>query len=325
VRQVLLKNDSTNPTGSFKDRQVSVGISHAKEMGSDTVAVVSSGNVAAAASAYAARADMKAILLMHGQAGPTKIAQASAYGATVIQVSSPKPSEVFDLCLEACRERGWYHLSTAGIYEPYNVEGSKTIAYEIYQQTGGDLPDWILAPVGGGGLLGGVWRGFLDLQRMGLIDKIPRMVGVQARGCAPLIQAIQNGWSFEESRNHPWPNPQTIAGGIADDVLFDGHTAIPAIRETGGRAIAVTDKEIMEGLRLLASTEGVLCELCSATTIAALRRIDGLNQSSKVCCLITGNGIKDLEMLTRDDPKVDRISCSIGELIKVIEGTDRSH
>ncbi|MCL4216599.1 MAG: pyridoxal-phosphate dependent enzyme, partial [Candidatus Hydrogenedentes bacterium] len=165
--EITLKLETANPTSSFKDRQVSVGISRARELGMDTVAVVSSGNVACAASAYAARAGMRAILLMHGHAASGKIAQASAYGGKAIRVDDKSAGAVFNLCLAACKEFGWYHLSTAGMYEPFNVEGAKTIAYEVYQQTGGRMPDWIVAPVGGGGLLGGIWRGLLDLQRLG--------------------------------------------------------------------------------------------------------------------------------------------------------------
>ncbi len=291
--ELLLKNEMGNPTGSFKDRQVSVGISHAREIGADTVAVVSSGNVAAATAAYAARAGMKAVVLMHAHAGAGKMAQAAAYGAKVIRVRSDAPSAVFQLCLEACKRWGWYHLSTAGMYAPYNVEGAKTVAYELYQQYGGVLPEYLLAPVGGGGLLGGIWRGFLDLQRLGLISRIPRLVGVQAAGCAPLQQAIENGWSFRESLKHPWKNPKTVAGGIADDILFDGHTVIPAIRTTHGSVISVDDEEIAKGRDLLAQEEGLLCELTSAVVIAALAKREGLPPDSRVCCVVTGNGIKE--------------------------------
>jgi threonine synthase len=300
---LLLKNEATNPTGSFKDRQVCVGISHAVEQGYDTVAVVSSGNVASAAAAYAARAGIRAVLLMHGHAGATKIAQAQAYGATVIRVDSPQPSAVFDLCLEACEKYGWYHLSTAGMYEPWNVEGAKTIAYELYQQTGGRLPDWVVAPVGGGGLLGGIWRGFLDLQRLGVIRDVPRFAGVQAAGCAVLAEALEKDWSFLESLKHPWQDPKTIAGGIADDILFDGPTVLPAIRETNGVAPVVSDEEIVSGLRALASSEGLLAEFCSATTIAALPQLPEVSTATRVCCVLTGTGIKDLANLpTLNEP-----------------------
>jgi threonine synthase len=295
--QLLLKSEYLNPTGSFKDRQVSVGISHAKEIGVDTVAVVSSGNVACAASAYAARAGMKAKLFMHGQAAAGKIAQAVAYGAQAFHVEVPSAADVFDLCIEACDELGWYHLSTAGMYEPYNVEGAKTIAYELFFQTGGDLPDWIVAPVGGGGLLGGIWRGLLDLQRLGLIDKLPRLAGVQASGCAPLTVAIEQNQSFQETLKHPWPNPKTIAGGIADDIIFDGHTVLPAIRSTNGVAIDVNDDEIIQGELRLASSEGILCEPTCAVVIAALPYLPDVTPDTRVCCIVTGNGIKDLSAI----------------------------
>ena len=318
--QVLLKNEMVNPTGSFKDRQVSVGISHARELGKDTVAVVSSGNVACAAAAYAARAGMRAILLMHGQAGGGKAAQAASYGATAVRVDEPSAARVFELCLEACAAFGWYHLSTAGLYEPFNVEGAKTIAYELYHQTEGELPDWIVAPVGGGGLLGGVWRGFLDLQRMGVIERMPRMCGVQASGCAPFVKAIEQDTPFLETLEHPWPDPKTIAGGIADDIIFDGHTALPAVRQTGGTAVAVNDEEIMDGLLLLARTEGLLCEPTCAVVIAALAHLQETAGGARVCCLLTGNGVKDIATVSRHVAEPKTIPAEMEELRRIAEG-----
>lgn len=316
--RLLLKNETSNPTGSFKDRQVSVGISRAREIGAKTVAVVSSGNVACAASAYAARAGLRAVLLMHGHAAPSKLAQAAAYGGTVVQVDVPSASAVFDLCIQGCKKFGWYHLSTAGMYEPYNVEGAKTVAYELYQQTDGDLPDWIVAPVGGGGLLGGIWRGLLDLQRLGLLDRLPRLAGVQASGCAPLKKAIDQGAKYLDTLKDPWLNPQTIAGGIADDILFDGHTVLPAIRATGGAAIAVDDSEIIEGELLLASSEGILCEPTCAVVIAALKHLPEMNSRTRVCCIITGSGIKDLPAIQRYVAAPKRIDGTLEALHKAL-------
>ncbi len=316
--ELMLKNETANPTGSFKDRQVAVGISHAREIGAKTVAVVSSGNVAAATSAYAARAGMKAVLFMHGQAGRGKITQATAYGARVISVDAPAPSTVFDLCIEACTRWGWYHLSTAGIYEPYNVEGAKTIAYELYQQYEGNLPDWIVAPVGGGGLLGGVWRGLCDLERMGLVKRMPKLAGVQASGCAPLKRAIDGGESPLESLAEPWPNPDTIAGGIADDILFDAQSVIPAIRQTHGTAIAVADSATEAALAQLARREGLLCELTSAPAIAALSSLPDVDADTRVCCLVTGNGLKDLNYIAGQTPPVPVIEPSLSALEAVV-------
>ena len=314
--QLLLKNETVNPTGSFKDRQVSVGISHAREIGKDTVAVVSSGNVACAAGAYAARAGMKAVLLLHGQAAGGKLTQATTYGAAAIHVNIPSAGAVFDLCLEACEKFGWYHLSTAGMYEPFNVEGAKTIAYELYQQTGGDLPEVVVAPVGGGGLLGGIWRGFLDLERLGMIERSPRLVGVQASGCPPFVKAIEEGTPFLETLKHPWPDPKTIAGGIADDIIFDGHTALPAVRTTGGAAIAVDDAEIIEGELALAAGEGVLCEPTCAVVIAALKHLRDTDRDARVCCIVTGNGIKDLAAIAPHVPPPATIEPSLDALAK---------
>ncbi|NUM53723.1 MAG: pyridoxal-phosphate dependent enzyme [Candidatus Hydrogenedentes bacterium] len=321
--RVLLKDETGNPTGSFKDRQVSVGISHARALGFDTVAVVSSGNVACATAAYAARAGMKAVLFMHGMAAQGKIAQAAAYGATVIKVQSPSASAVFNLCVDACREFGWYHLSTSGMHEPFNVEGAKTIAYELYQQTGGRFPDWIVAPVGGGGLLGGVWRGLLDLKRLRLIDALPKLAGVQASGCAPLKKAIVNGTPFLDTLRDPWPNPRTIAGGIADDILFDGHTVLPAIRTTNGAALAVDDDEIIAAEIALAQSEGVLCDPCSACSIAALAHLPGANEHTSVCCIVTGTGIKDLAALDGKVPPAIPIDASLDSVRNVINGIPR--
>jgi len=314
-----LKNEMANPTGSFKDRQVSVGLTWARSQGYDTVAVVSSGNVASAAAAYCARAGMKAVLFMHGQASPAKIAQAQAYGAVVVSVDDPSPNSVFQLCIEACKTFGWYHLSTAGMYEPWNVEGAKTIAYELYQQYNGALPDWIVAPVGGGGLLGGIWRGLLDLKALGLLSALPRLAGVQATGCAPLQEAMDNDWNFEEHLAHPWREPKTIAGAIADDILFDGHTVLPALRQTWGTAIAVTDEEMIAAQALLARTEGLLCEIATASAIAALKHLPLMDSGTTVCCIVSGSGLKDLGRLADSAAPVPKIPATLASLRRVLE------
>lgn len=328
--ELLLKNEAVNPVGSFKDRQLSVAASRARELGANTVVVVSSGNVACSASAYAARAGLRAVVFAHEHGGEGKLRQASAYGARVIRVSSASARAVFDLCIEVCRRLGWRHLSTAGMHEPYNVDGAKTIAYELYAQSGGDLPYWIVVPVGGGGLLGAVWRGFLDLARLGLIEAPPRLLGVQAAGCAPLVTAVRKGLSFRESLSRPWPNPKTIAGGLADDVLFDGHTALRAIRESGGAVVAVDDEAIIAAQARLARDEGILCDPSSAAGFAAL---DNLSRNDlvfpeagkpgapkaaggRVCCIITGTGVRSP---ISDDTPFPRVSPSLAHLLVAIE------
>ena len=297
-----------------------MGVTRAVEVCAGTVAVVSSGNVACAASAYASRAGLRAVLLMHGHAAPSKVALAAAYGGRAVCVDTPSAAAVFDLCIEACNTFGWYHLSTAGLYNPFNVEGAKTIAYEVYAQYQGGLPEWIVAPVGGGGLLGALWRGLLDLKRWGLIERVPHLVGVQASGCAPLKDAIDAGTPFLETLKRPWRNPETIAGGIADDILFDGHTALPAIRESGGTALAVDDDAIRAAQRRLATIEGVLAEPTGAVAAAALEVLPPEAKGTSVCCLITGTGLKDPAALAEVSRPPARIGISLDELARVVEG-----
>ncbi len=293
---LLLKDETRNPTGSFKDRMLAVGVSRAIELGKKTVAVQSSGNVGAAAAAYAARAGLDAKIFVPRTAPDEKILQAQMYGAQVFRIDDPSPAAIFDLLEWACGEFGWYLVSTAAIYNPFTLEGAKTIAYEIAEQTNFDLPDWIIVPVGGGGNLGSMWRGCLDFQALGLIDRLPRLVGVQAAGCAPFVEAVQQGRSSKDALTCRWPSIDTISGAIADDVVFDAHVALPAVRESRGTAIAVSDAETLEMEGLLASSEGVFVEPSSATTLAALRALVRAGQiagKDRVLCLLTGTGLKD--------------------------------
>lgn len=188
-------------------------------------------------------------------------------------------------------------LSTAGLYNPYQVEGAKTIAHELSEQTD-HLPDWVIVPVGGGGLLGAVWRGFLELERLGRCERVPRLAGVQSAACAPLVAAIEKGLSPADVITNPVPVGETIAGAIADDILFDAYTALPAIRTTNGAAVSVTDEEMLSAQRLLARQAGIFAEPASASTVAGLvklRRTGRVGAGDRVCCVITGAGFKDMD------------------------------
>jgi threonine synthase len=298
VARIRVKNETVNPTGSFKDRQVSVGIFKALERGFDTVAVVSSGNVAASAAAGAARHGLKCLVFVPRTTPAEKLIQALSYGSRVCSVSTDSSSEIMDLVEEACRKRGWFHLSTAGSRNPFNVEGARTIAYELYDQTEGRPPAILFVPVGGGGLLGGIHSGFGDLLELGLIDALPELIGVQAQGCAPFVKAVEEGLGPRESMAHAWERPHTIAGGIADDVLFDAHRALAAVRDSRGRAVAVSDEEITEAMRLLGSLEGIFAEPSGAVSVAGwvhLARRGELDVSKETCCLVTGSGLKDMD------------------------------
>lgn len=296
VNTLLLKNETTNPTGAFKDRQISVGISQAREIGADTIAVVSSGNVAASAASYSALTNMKCRVFTPANAPDDRLIQAQVYGAEFLKVNTLSSSLIFKLVNQACQEKNWHLLSTAGLYNPFQVEGAKTIAHELFEQTDA-LPDWIIAPVGGGGLLGALWRGFKELVVMGKIEKIPRLVGVQSSACTPLVQALEGGLSPKQVIENPVEVGETIAGAIADDILFDAYTVLPAIRQTGGMALDVTDQQMLAAQKLLARQAGLFAEPTSAATIAALQKMlaeKRISQNDNVCCIITGSGFKDL-------------------------------
>jgi threonine synthase len=316
---LLLKDETRNPTGSFKDRMLAVGVARALELGKGTVAVQSSGNVGAAAAAYAAKAGLRAKVFVPRTATDEKILQTQMYGAQVFRIDHTSPAAIFDLLVWACREFGWYLVSTAAIYNPFTLEGAKTIAYEIAEQTAFDLPDWVIVPVGGGGTIGSLWRGFLELRTLGLVDRLPRLVGVQAAGCAPFVEAIRQGRTAKEALAHRWPQIDTVAGAIADDTVFDAHVALPAVRESGGTAVSVPDEATLAMEAALAAAEGIFVEPAGATALAAAQALlaEGrIRREDRVVCLLTGNGLKDLgtarrlvghaELIPLDGPAVAR-------------------
>jgi len=293
LERLTVKDETRNPTGSFKDRMLAVGISRARELGKTTVAVQSSGNVAAAAAAYAAKAGLQAKVFVPRSVPEEKLAQILMYGAELFRIDETSPAAVFDLMDEAAQRFDWHVVATTALYNPFTLEGSKTIAYEL----AADVPDWLVVPVGGGGNIGSLWRGFREMKALGAIDRLPRLAGVQAEGCAPFVDAIRLGLSWREAAGRRWPEIRTICGAIADDVVFDAHIAVPSVVESGGVAIAVSDEETLAAERLLASTEGLFVEPSSATAVAALKKLaerGTIDPKGSVCCLATGTGFKDM-------------------------------
>jgi threonine synthase len=296
VSTLLLKDETRNPTGSFKDRMLAVGVTRAVECGHDTVAVQSSGNVGAAAAAYAARAGLRATVFVPRTAPDEKLLQARMYGADVLRIDCDSPADIFELLSWACDEFGWHLVSTAAIYNPFTLEGAKTVAYEIAVELDFDLPEWMIVPVGGGGNIGSLWRGLLDLRALGLVGRLPRMVGVQAAGCAPFVAAIANDRTPQDALIERWPAIDTVAGAIADDVVFDAHIALPAVRESDGTAVAVADADTLAMVAALARAEGIFVEPAAATGLAAVRGLAAegrITSGDRVLCLLTGHGLKD--------------------------------
>ncbi|MEX2716239.1 MAG: threonine synthase [Candidatus Sigynarchaeota archaeon] len=309
LARVSFKVETGNPTGSFKDRQVSMGISRAIEMGTSGVITVSSGNVGAAVSAYSARARLPAMVFVPEMSPANKIAQVQAYGARVFKVKTKSTSDILAAVASACAKYGFTNLMTASQVNPYINHGAKTLAYEIVHDrivSGLDpAPDTIVCPAGGGGLLSHVYQGFVDLFDLGVIQHVPRFIAVQPAGCPPLSRAILDGTPIEEIYKHPWPDINTIATALADDIPLDARLAIPSVKKTGGTACIVDDAAILDGEKQLARLEGIFTEPSSATTAAALIQLAEnrtIDKSEEVVLIVTGSGFKDMDSARRINP-----------------------
>ncbi|MFW9985024.1 MAG: threonine synthase [Candidatus Odinarchaeota archaeon] len=300
VRDLYIKDETRNPTWSFKDRPMTVGVSKAKEQGATTLASASSGNAAAALAAYCARAGFTCFCFVPDIAPMGKIAQLLLYGAKVVRLRGLHKGDdpTVKLLREACSTYGWTPCPSFGPFNPYQAEGPKTLAYEIIEQLEWQVPDVAYVQVGAGGLLGGQWRGFSDFMNLGFVEKQPRMVAVQASGCAPLVHA------FETNRDVfdiiPCASPHSVAEGLCDPFPWDGDLALLAVRESKGTAIAVDDDRILHAQKLLAKYEGIFAEPSGVTGLAGLiDRLESGDQDPSELILIeaTGGGLKDQDIV----------------------------
>ena len=303
LKNLTLKLDFLNPTGSFKDRQISMGTSKAIESNKSSVITVSSGNVGASVAAYSARAGLKNIILIPTIAPESKIIQIKQYGGNVVKIDSDSTEFISQIVDKASSEFNMANLITAGIFNPFVNKGAKTISYEIAIQSKFDnqgFPDAIIIPVGGSGLLSGVYEGFQELMDLDIIEHIPKMFGVQPEGCAPFVKAIENNSLPEFVFQNPWKNINTISTALADDIPLDCYTGIPAIKNSKGYAITVSDEETLIAGKLLSNLEGIFAEPSSCTTIAAIIKLLGkglIQTDEKIYCLITGSGFKDIKSI----------------------------
>src|ERR1700686_1322746 len=274
--RVLLKLEGQNPTGSFKDRGMTMAISKALEEGAKAVICASTGNTSASAAAYAARAGMTcAVLIPEGHIALGKLAQALVHGATVLQVRGN-----FDEALAIVRRLGERApVTVVNSVNPFRIEGQKTGAFEIVDVLG-DAPDVHCIPVGNAGNITAYWRGYLEYREAGHATKLPRMFGFQAAGAAPIVEG------------HPIENPETVATAIRIGNPASWYGATAASSESGGAIEAVTDEEILAAYRFLASEESVFCEAASAASVAGLLKMGAPNDAT-VVCVLTGHGLKD--------------------------------
>lgn len=295
LRNLYLKDETRNPTASFKDRMMSVGVSKAVEFGARVVVTASSGNAAVALAAYAAKAGLRCYAFVPAKAPESKVAQISMHGAKVVKVlGKEKGDPTYELMIAGWKKFGWCPLPSAGAFNPYHWEGAKTISYEVCEQLGWKVPDWVVISVGAGTLLSGCAKGYSEFERMGLVRGMPKIVAVQAEGCAPIVKAFKGNIAADKIET--WPRPRTVAGGLIDPFPWDADTALPAIKNSGGTAVAVSDRKILEAEKGLAQSEGVFAEPSGAAGIAGLRDlVDGgkIDSSDIVVVEITGGGLKD--------------------------------
>ncbi len=315
LRELYVKDDTINPTGSFKDRPSTVAVTKALELGYKAIGCASTGNLAAATAAHSAKAGIPCYVFIPADTEQSKILQATAYGARIIAVDGTY-DEANRLAAQASDEYKW-GLVNINI-RPYYVEGSKTLGFEICEQLGWKVPKNIVIPIGSGALLCAIWRGFKQFRDLGLISELEtRLVGAQPYGCSPIVSA------FKSSSNDidPVANPETIAKSLAIGDPGDGIYALNIIRESRGVAESATDEEILDGIKLLAKTEGIFAEPAGGITIAVLKKLveaGEIPKDEEVVCCVTGSGFKSSETILRSLPRLVRIKPSIEDLKKIL-------
>lgn len=303
--RLLLKYEGLNPTGSFKDRGMTMAVSKAREEGAKAIMCASTGNTSAAAAAYAAKAGMKAFVLVpEGQIALGKLSQAIMHGALVLQVKGN-----FDEALRIVKEiTKDYPVTLVNSINPYRIEGQKTAAFEVCEHLG-HAPTYHFLPVGNAGNITAYWKGYKEYEAKGLISNLPKMMGFQAEGSAPIVVG------------HPIENPQTIATAIKIGNPASWEAAVAAKNESGGVIDAVTDEEIIEAYKLLAAREGVFCEPASAASVAGaikMKKEGVLADGDTVVCTLTGHGLKDPDRAISSSAKPVKVAADVKKILKVM-------
>ncbi|HEX3786666.1 MAG TPA: threonine synthase [Pseudonocardiaceae bacterium] len=317
--RLWLKNDALMPTGSFKDRGFALAVSMARHYGLTRGFTYSSGNAGASFAAYAARAGLRATVFVEWLANETKVAAISLYGARVFRLHYNSSAQIFAALDELARQ-GEY--SFVNFVNPVRHEAMKTYAYEIVEQLGGAVPDVMVHPVGTGGGLWGAWKGFGELRALGVIDRVPRMIGVQPAVCAPIVDAFEHGRA--ESRT-VGDASATMAQSIAgDSMIHGGRRLLRAMRESGGGAIGVSEDDLAEAIRLL-GTEAVAAEPSAAASLAGLlhaRERGLIDPGESVVAVVTGSALKQPGVLAKVAPApVGEVRADAAEWLAALAGS----
>lgn len=332
MRDLLVKDDGRNPTASFKDRASAVVVARAQEIGARVVVTASTGNAGAALAGMAAAAAQPAVILAPRSAPPAKVAQLLIFGARVLLVEGTY-DQAFDLTIEAATALGWYCRNTG--YNPFTAEGKKTAAFEICEQlaliegaVGGkpparrawQVPDAVVVSVGDGNIISGLHKGFRDLLDLGWIDRLPRLIGVQAQGSAAVARAFEAGAETIEP-----VRATTIADSISVDLPRDGLRALRAVRESRGGLVTVSDEAILEALRLLGQVEGIFVEPAASAAFAGLTGAleQGLiDRAERVVVMLTGSGLKDVQAARKASGEATVIEPSLDALRRALPPED---
>jgi threonine synthase len=292
--QLLIKEEGINPTGSFKARGQAVAVARARELGATSLAVPSAGNAGGALAAYAGRAGLPAYVFMPQDAPEVNKQECALYGARLYLVKG-LINDCGRLVREGAAARGWFDVST--LREPYRQEGKKTMGFELAEQLGWELPDAIIYPTGGGTGIVGMWKAFSEMEALGWIgSKRPKMISVQAAGCAPIVRAFEQGQRHAEL----WPSASTVASGMRVPVAIGDYLMLDAIRESGGTALAVSDEALLADVPVLAREEGISAAPEGAATLAALRVLLAqgfLRREERIVLFNTGAAWKYAETL----------------------------
>ena len=308
---LYLKNDTVLPTGSLKDRSNSVGLSVARELGFKIAAVMSTGNAAASVAAYSAAAGIESVVMVPKGTAPAKIVQARAYGATVVVIDGSFDYEVAKLYKSAVQEFGWYDCLSSN---PYRDEGKKSYAYEMVDQLDGRIPDWVIHPTAGGTGIYAMWKGYQELSWLGWIDHAPKLVAAQSEAAAPIVAAFEKGLNDIE----PVLARETVAESIqVGNPVSLGWRALAALRESGGKATAVSDREIIEAQLLIGSLAGIFAEPAAATSVAVAKKLRSagvIGRGDLVVCNLTGHGLKQPEAIQLSEDALTPIAPTLDAL-----------
>lgn len=314
LENLYMKDDGQNPTASLKDRASAVAVAKAAEEKAPIIACSSTGNAASSLAGNAASIGIKTCIFVPGRAPQGKVAQLRIFGANVISVQGSY-EDAFKLSAAAIERYGWYNRNAA--INPYLVEGKKTVTLEICEQMNWQVPDWIVFSVGDGCTIAGAWKGYVDLYKAGFIDRLPKVAGVQAEGCAPLTKAFHSGKKFEPTEEN------TIADSIAVGVPRNAEKALRAVRESKGTFINVSDVEILAAMRLLGNTSGIFGEPAGVAGLAGLKKLVAngtIGKHETVVCAVTGNGLKDVNNAIKAAGEPIKVKPDLDELFSVLEG-----